>query len=80
MTQKLTLSVDKNVVDAAKKYAGKRGKSLSRLVENYLRTISTEEKDHDISPKVKKLMGAVKLSKSFDYKKELSKAIQSKHG
>jgi hypothetical protein len=34
--QKLTLSVDGEVVDRAKAYAAERGTSVSRLVENYL--------------------------------------------
>jgi hypothetical protein len=39
--QKLTLSVDRRVVDDAKRYAQARGTSVSRLVETMLRLVST---------------------------------------
>ncbi len=80
MTTKLTLTIEDSIIDAAKKYAKKKGKSLSALVENYLKSISVKEnKSTDISPKVLKLMGAVKLPKNFDYKKELQKALEEKY-
>lgn len=39
---KLTLSVDAAVIRQAKAFARQRSKSLSRLVEEYLRFVSTE--------------------------------------
>ena len=43
MTTKLTLTMEDKVIDSAKKYAQKNGKSLSNLVENYLKSITTKE-------------------------------------
>jgi hypothetical protein len=64
----------------AKNYAKQTGKSLSDIVENYLMSLtSKEKKEEEISPRIMKLVGAVKLPKDFDYKKELSKAIAKKH-
>jgi len=40
---KLTLSVDNEVVERAKTYARRRGRSVSRLVEDYLRNVSSRE-------------------------------------
>ena len=37
---KLTLSVDEEVVEVAKRYAAQRGTSVSQLVEDYLRLVS----------------------------------------
>ena len=39
MTTKLTLTVEKDVIDLAKAYASKKGRSLSDLIENYLMTL-----------------------------------------
>ena len=76
MTTKLTLSIDDQVIESAKKYAKGKGKSLSGLVENYLKSVTRSEKSKKgISPRVQKLMGAVKLPKNFDYKKELGNAL-----
>ncbi len=43
MKQKLTLSLDKEVIENAKKYAKEEGTSVSNLVENYLRLIIQDE-------------------------------------
>ncbi len=53
MTTKLTLSVDRQIVQKAKRYARKQNKSLSQLVTNYLRHVTAEEPDGpDIDPLV----------------------------
>ncbi|MGL6267871.1 MAG: DUF6364 family protein, partial [Chitinophagaceae bacterium] len=36
MDTKLTLSIDKQIIEAAKKYARNTNTSLSNLIENYL--------------------------------------------
>ena len=80
MTTKLTLTIEDKVIDSAKRYAQKNGKSLSHLVENYLKSITTKEtKEEVISAKVLKLMGVIKLPKDFDYKVELGNALAKKY-
>ena len=80
MTTKLTLTIEDSVIDSAKKYAQKNGKSLSDIVENYLKTITSKEKNEDvISPQVLQLMGVIKLPKNFDYKTELGNALAKKY-
>jgi hypothetical protein len=80
MTTKLTLSMDDQVIESAKKYAKKKGESLSGIVENYLKSISTSKSGTtEISPRVRKLMGSIKLPKDFDYKMELMNAIGKKY-
>ncbi|HMO60938.1 MAG TPA: DUF6364 family protein [Ferruginibacter sp.] len=80
MTTKLTLTIEDKVIISAKKYAQKKGKSLSHLVENYLKSIS--EKDTNtlpVSPKVLKLKGIIKLPDDFDYKNEMTNALSKKY-
>ena len=80
MSTKLTLSVEKDVIERAKVYANKKGRSLSDLVESFLRSLVHKESDsNELSPNVKKLLGSVKVQKNFDYKKELSDAITQKY-
>lgn len=45
MQKKLTLSIDQRVVEQAKRYAKQRHRSVSRMVEDYLRKISTDESE-----------------------------------
>jgi len=80
MNTKLTLSIDNEVIQKAKNYAKKSGRSLSDLIENYLKRITSSEKhDLSISPKVNNLMGSIKVNDDFDYKNELSDALQEKY-
>ncbi|WP_428328208.1 DUF6364 family protein [Mucilaginibacter sp.] len=80
MTTKLTLTMEDGVIDSAKKYARQNGRSLSDIVENYLKSITTHQgTTEEISPKVSRLMGVIQLPDDFDYKKELTKALVKKH-
>jgi hypothetical protein len=80
MTTKLTLTVEKTVIEKAKSYAKRTGRSLSELIEKYLESITNDEKNNDqLSPKLKKIVGAVKLPKDFDEDKELSAYLEKKH-
>ncbi len=79
MTTKLTLTVEKEVIERAKSYAKNSGRSLSELIEQYLDTITQENNNQPISPKLKKLVGSVKLPKGFDEKKELQSYLEKKH-
>lgn len=81
MTTKLTLTIEQDVIKTAKTYAHNKGRSLSELIENYLKTLTNKEKDsEELSPRVKRLVGSVKLPKNFDYKKTLEEEIIKKHG
>jgi hypothetical protein len=80
MITKLTLTMEDQVIDSAKKYARQKGRSLSDIVENYLKSITTHEESIPVlSPKVAKMMGVIKLPKEYDYKKELGKALAKKY-
>lgn len=80
MATKLTLTVDKDIIERAKIYAGKKGRSLSEIIETYLRTLVHKEKHHTaLSPRVKQLLGVVKAPKRFDYKRELEKSLTKKY-
>jgi len=75
MTTKLTLTVEKTVIERAKIYAKKTGKTLSEIIESYLNSIVIESEKNELSPKLKKIVGAVKLPENFDeeleYRSEL---------
>ena len=80
MTTKLTLTIEDQVIRSAKRYAKRKGKSLSNLVENYLKSIGSKETEQDtLSPKVLKLMGVIKLPPGFDYKAELGSSLSKKY-
>lgn len=80
MTTKLTLTIEKSVIEKAKSYAKRTGRSLSELIEKYLESITDEkEKGNELSPKLKKIVGAVKLPEDFDEDRELRAYFEKKH-
>ena len=87
MNTKLTLTLEKDVIENAKKYAAQQGQSLSSLVENYFKLLLHEKKEDSIKKDRKplpesflKLKGCLKHEGEFDYKEELTKALMEKYG
>ena len=71
MDSKLTLKLDNNVIERAKKYASIKQLSLSRLIENYLDSITREQNDDfEISPFVKSISSGKRIPNNADYKKQ----------
>jgi hypothetical protein len=80
MATKLTLTVEKDIIELAKAYANKKGRSLSDLIENYLRAlVQKEDNKKDLSPNIRKLLGSVKAPKDFDYKRALESALTKRY-
>ena len=81
MDTKLTLNIDMDVARKAKSYAKSKGRSLSDLVENYLKllTKNTSIEKSEFTPRVKSLLGCISLPDDFDYKKEISDYLTKKY-
>ena len=79
MTTKLTLTVEKSIIVRAKLYAKDTGRSLSELIENYLDSITRNNVETELSPRLKKIVGAVNLPADFDEEKEIRTAMEKKH-
>ena len=60
METKLTLKLDRAVIQSVKKYAQNNNKSLSKLVEQYFRKLVSEDEERTkYSPLVEELSGVV---------------------
>ena len=81
MNTKLTLTIEQSVIEKAKKYAKEKERSLSDLIENYLKALTKDNLQNEIelTPIVKSLKGAFKAPKNFDYKKELINRLSEKY-
>jgi hypothetical protein len=84
MDTKLTLKLNKDVIDQAKEYATSNKRSLSRIVEAYLKSLanqtntsSTEE--IQISPFVKSISTGAQLPVNEDLQKEYMNHLSSKY-
>ena len=80
MNAKLTLKLDKGVIERAKLYSKTRHTSLSAMVEKYFIFLLDEKKDIDteISPIIQELSGIIELPESFDLKEEYTKYLIEK--
>jgi len=77
---KLTLSLNKTVIENAKVYAKSKNISLSQLIEIYLNKVtSNNEIDSDPTPIVDQLSGIIALSNETDYKDIVSNYLAEKH-
>lgn len=81
MDNKLTLKLNKQVIEQAKSYAKRRNTSLSKLIEKYLEFLTSTGKpsEEEITPLVKSLSNDKVLEDKIDYRKEYKKHILKKY-
>ncbi len=82
MNAKLTLTIEHSVIEKAKIYAKRKERSLSDLIESYLKALTIVENDTkqpDESPLVQSLRGSFTMPKDMDYKRELGKSLSKKY-
>lgn len=79
MNTKLTLNINQNVVEDAKTYAKENHVSLSKLIENYLHSLTKKnKKKHKTTPLVESLTGVIKLNDK-DHKAEYLNYLEEKY-
>ena len=84
MDTKLTLKLDKFVIEQAKEYASSHKRSLSRIIEAYLKSLISQDKkdtddDFEISPFVKSISTGVNIPADLDYKSEYLNHMTEKY-
>jgi hypothetical protein len=67
---KLTLSVDEGIASRAKRYAEKRGTSVSDLVERFLDVLSRPVRSEEF-PELRRLRGCLKGTEPDAHRKHL---------
>ncbi|WP_090081695.1 DUF6364 family protein [Halpernia frigidisoli] len=78
MTTKLTLTIEKDIIEKAKIYAKGTQRSLSEMVQKYLENLGKVEDKEELSPQMKNLLdkipkkslvnelaGSLKMPKNF---------------
>ena len=82
MNRKLTLSIENEVIEQAKLYATKHQRSLSSIVEQYLKSLLTKRKKRqksEFSKNVEELWGSVKYNTNKSDKELLKDALLRKY-
>ncbi|MEA5127052.1 MAG: DUF6364 family protein [Proteiniphilum sp.] len=78
MNTKLTLNLDKSIIEEAKSYAKENKVSLSKLIENYLSSLTkTSKKEIKVSPLVESLTGII--SSDIDERKSYRDYLSEKY-
>lgn len=83
MLTKLTLTIDQSVVEQAKEYAQKKNRSVSRIVEEYLKNIASNYESRTSfssmkSPITDSISGMF-IDNGNSYKDMLEEALQEKY-
>lgn len=81
MSTKLTLTIEKSVIEKAKIYAKQSGRSLSDLIESYLQRLISESEfsEETVPEEFKDLFGSVELPTDLDEKAAIRKIMSEKH-
>ncbi len=79
MTTKLTLSMNKSIIEKAKRYAKGNNQSLSQIIESYLEKITSQNPELGDS-ELDAIRGIITLPQDFDLKKEVLELKVKKHG
>ncbi|NTV15722.1 MAG: hypothetical protein HGA96_17625 [Desulfobulbaceae bacterium] len=80
MQAKLTLSLDKEVIEQAKEFSRRQHKSLSKMVESYLRLVAGKErKEEKLSPIVARLSGILPPDAADNFKEEYTGYLEKKY-
>lgn len=80
MNAKLTLSLDRDIIEQAKGFSRSHHKSLSKLIEGYLRqVVHQEEATKQATPLVARLSGVIDAVKLGDHKSEYADYLAEKY-
>jgi hypothetical protein len=84
MDAKLTLKLNREIIEKAKEYAASRKQSLSRLIESYLLSIIQKEQaqtvhEPEISPFVKSMSTGATIPEDLDSKEEYGKYREERY-
>ncbi len=82
METKLTLTIEKAIIQTAKEYAKDKGQSLSEMVENYFKLVTADRRKvnpEQLTPRIQRLRGVIKTDTTLDYKQVLTEELSKKY-
>lgn len=80
MDSRITLRLDKDIIEQAKEYAREHGTSLSRIIENYLKMVSKPRgRSIEVTPLVKSLSGIAEPATEAELEDARLRHLMEKH-
>ena len=81
MTTKLTLSINEETVERAKRISRKKGKSISKIFEEYLNSLPEKDVAEETAvDKIKKIIEGKIINADADWKKVKEERLINKYG
>jgi hypothetical protein len=81
MTRKLTLSMDEDVIEKAKRLAAANNTSVSAMFARIVKGMDARKKgDIPIGPITRQALGIAKMPKGKSYRQVLTEALLEKYG
>jgi len=81
MTTKLTLSIKQEIVERARRISRKRGKSISKMFEEYLTSLPEKDVAEETAvDKIKKIIEGKIIDPDADWKKVKEEKLINKYG
>ena len=78
--KKLTLSMDEETIEQAKRIAAEQGTSVSAMFSRLVRAMALRKgKKIEIGPKTRSLMGIVSLPEGKTYREVVTEALMDKY-
>jgi predicted CopG family antitoxin len=61
MNTKLTLTIERDIIESAKKYAKSKNRSLSDIIENYLKHLTNKDSntENELDPMIESLKESI---------------------
>ena len=80
MNTKLTLSLDRDIIEQAKEFARTQHTSLSKLIEGYLRQVAhADDATQQVTPLVARLSGVINAQKLGDHNSRYADYLTDKY-
>ncbi len=80
MKKRITITINKDLVESAKKYASAHDTTISHLVETYLNRLCNEIPSAvEISPLVRSLSGIITLQDNYNRKEAFTRHLIGKY-
>jgi len=80
MKARVSISIDKVLLEKVKNYASKQGLNVSKLVEEYFETITQREGKPSLLDVLKNIEFKTEYPENFDFKKNYHEERKEKYG
>lgn len=79
MKAKLTLTIEKDMIKMAKRFAESSGMSLSQLTEDFFKSLTSKKMSNEVSHPIMNLRGSISAHQVEDWQDDYSQHLMKKY-